>query len=323
MKKNASSLLEVTHLTKHFPIKKGVFKKIVGHVKAVDEISFSINAGEIVGMVGESGSGKSTAGRSAIRLIEPTSGTISFMGQDLSTFNKNDLRHLRKNIQMIFQDPLASLNPRKTVLENIGGALLYHKFVTNREEQVKRVFEILKTIGMPLSSINQYPHQFSGGQQQRISIGRAIAMQPKLMICDEAVSALDLSVQAQILNLLFELKERFSLSYLFISHDLSVVRNFCDTVLVLFEGKIVERGPARTIFDTPKHPYTRALLSAIPKSHPKEQKQPFPLPISSGAPTPFGCPYYSRCALAKPECAHHFPATKHGHDPGHEYSCLY
>lgn len=261
-----NSLLKIENLKKHFPIKRGVFRRSVRAVRAVDDVSFELESNEILGLVGESGSGKSTLARTAIRLLEPTSGNIYFQGKDFCKLRGRHLRAARRNVQMVFQDPLSSLNPRKTILENVGEALFYHRFVESRDAQVAAVEKILKQIGMPLSALDQYPHQFSGGQQQRISIGRAIAMEPQLIVCDEAVSALDLSVQAQILNLLYELKQRLMLSYLFISHDLSVVRFFCDRILVMYQGKIVESGSAEKVFEDPQHPYTKQLLSSIPKT---------------------------------------------------------
>lgn len=265
-------LLTVTNLKKYFPIRRGILRRHGGDVKAVDGVSFTIDSGEVVGLVGESGSGKSTVGRTCIRLIEPTGGEISFLGEDLRGASGEKLRSLRKEVQMVFQDPLASLNPRKTVLENIGEPLLYHKRVASKEEQICVVRKILKEIGLPDSAIDHYPHQFSGGQQQRLSIGRAIGLNPKLIICDEAISALDLSIQAQILNLLRDLKSALKLSYLFISHDLSAVRHFCDRILVMSEGKIIEEGVAEEVFTHPRHPYTQLLVASIPKKHPREKK---------------------------------------------------
>ncbi|NGX55553.1 MAG: Oligopeptide transport ATP-binding protein OppF [Chlamydiae bacterium] len=316
-----TKLLEVTHLKKYFPIRRGIFHSHVGDVKAVDGISFDISPGEIVGLVGESGSGKSTAGLAVIRLLEPTSGHIHFMGHDLVSLNAKQLRALRPSVQMIFQNPLVSLNPRKTIFENIGEALLYHRFAKNREQQVAQVQEILQKIGLPLTALSQYPHQFSGGQQQRISIGRAIAMHPKLIICDEAVSALDLSVQAQILNLLYDLKQTFKLSYLFISHDLSVVQNFCDRVLVMYRGKIVERGEVREIFKNPKHPYTQMLFAAIPKKHPQEKRSILPVQVFADTTSP-GCPFFGRCSVAKPACEQFSPPLKELAS-SHSYSCIH
>ncbi|MCH9611179.1 MAG: Oligopeptide transport ATP-binding protein OppF [Chlamydiales bacterium] len=257
-------LLKIENLKKQFAVKRKRFF-------AVDDVSFSMDEGEILGLVGESGSGKSTLARSAIRLIEPTEGEIYFQGEDFRKLKGRALREARQKVQMVFQDPLSSLNPRKTILDNIGEALLYHKLVENKEEQITAVENIVQQIGMPPTILDQYPHQFSGGQQQRISIGRAIAMRPKLVVCDEAVSALDLSVQAQILNLLYKLKQRFKLSYLFISHDLGVVRYFCDRILVMYRGKIVESGTSAELFENPQHPYTQQLISSIPRSTPEEK----------------------------------------------------
>ena len=266
------TLLEVHHLKKYFPIRNGIFRRHVGDMKAVDGVSFCIDEGEIVGLVGESGSGKSTVGRSSIRLLEPTEGEIFFMGQDLLKTSKSKLRKLRQQVQMVFQDPLASLNPRKTVLENIGEALLVHRLVQNREEQTQEVVNILQKVGLSPSALNQYPHQFSGGQQQRISIGRALILKPKLLICDEITSALDLSVQAQVINLLYDLKRAFKLSYLLISHDLAVIRHLCDRVLVMQRGKIVESAKTEVLFQHPQHPYTQKLLSSITITHPRERQ---------------------------------------------------
>lgn len=262
-------LLVVKDLKKYFPIIAGLLRRQVGAIKAVDGISFDIKEGEVLGMVGESGCGKSTAARATIRLIEPTSGEVYFAGQNLLAMNPHELKEIRKNIQIVFQDPFASLNPRKTVGESIGEALFYHGIVTTKAQQHEYVAEVMKQIGLTPDVMNRYPHQFSGGQQQRICIGRAIALRPKLIVCDEAVSALDVSVQAQILNLLNELKAKLNLSYLFISHDLSIVRYICDRVVVLYMGKIVESDTTEQLFHDPKHPYTKKLLSAIPRSHPR------------------------------------------------------
>lgn len=258
-------ILQIKNLKKYYPVHKGIFRRHLSEVKAVDDVSFSIHAGEIVGLVGESGSGKTTVGRTILRLIEPTSGEIWFENQNIASAPRKTLRILRPKLQMVFQDPLSSLNPRKTILDNIGEALLYHQVVKTKEEQVEYVAKILKRVGLTSQALMQYPHQFSGGQKQRISIGRAIALDPQLVICDEAVSALDLSVQAQILNLLYELKQTLGLSYLFISHDLAVVRHLCDTVLVMHRGKIVEGGPAQEVFENPQNEYTKTLLASIPK----------------------------------------------------------
>lgn len=313
-------LLRVENLKKYFPIKQGIFKRHVGEVKAVDGISFSIHEQEIVGLVGESGSGKSTVGNTAIRLLEPTEGEIEFLGENFRTASRKELRYLRRHVQMVFQDPLASLNPRKTVLENLGEPLLFHKQVHTHEEQVEEVKKILKQVGISTSTLNHYPHQFSGGQQQRLSIGRAIGLHPKLMICDEAVSALDLSVQAQILNLLQDLKHTFKLSYLFISHDLSVVRHFCDRILVMYKGKIIEEGTTEAIFEDPKHPYTQLLLASIPKKHPRDKQAPLPQKVEREIALT-GCPFFHRCPVAKPDCALNLPPLKGSET--HHYHCVH
>jgi oligopeptide/dipeptide ABC transporter ATP-binding protein len=321
-------LLEVRGLKKYFPITAGLLRREVASVKALDGIDFTIHEGEVLGLVGESGSGKSTAGRTTIRLIEPTAGHIEFMGQNFLSLNKEQLIEMRKYVQIIFQDPFASLNPRKTIEETIGEALVYHGMVHDRAEQQDRVAEILNRIGLPADAMKRYPHQFSGGQQQRICIGRAIALKPKLLICDEALSALDVSVQAQILNLLIELKQTMKLSYLFISHDLSIVRHICDRVIVLYLGKIMESASAEELFSNPKHPYTQALLSAIPSRHPNDKKKRMILKgeIPSPVDPPSGCPFRTRCPFAQSICAQTPPHRiiydrGTGHDD-HHYHCI-
>jgi oligopeptide/dipeptide ABC transporter ATP-binding protein len=316
-------ILQVRNLQKHFPIHNGFFRRQVGAVKAVDGIDFTINEGEVVGLVGESGSGKSTVGRAAIRLIEPTEGEIYYRGKNLREFSRKEMREVRKEVQMVFQDPYASLNPRKTVLEAIGESLLVHKFVKSDHEMRDRVAEILELIGLSPEAIDRYPHEFSGGQQQRICIGRAIAMNPKLLICDEAVSALDLSVQGQILNLLNDLKQQLGLSYLFISHDLSVVRYISDRVVVMYLGKVMEQGPVEEVFSNPKHPYTKLLLSSAPKEHPN-QKVPYQKlqgEVPSPSHPPKGCPFHPRCPHATQQCQSP-PPKKFGRESDHSYQCI-
>lgn len=323
-----NDLLRVHGLKKYFPVTAGIFRHHVADVKALNGVDFYLKKGEALGIVGESGSGKSTAARAIIRLIEPTAGQIFFLDQDILSLSAKQLIPIRRQIQIVFQDPYASLNPRKTIGDSIGEALLYHGIVKNRQEQNFHVEEVLRQIGLSSDVINRYPHQFSGGQQQRICIGRAIALKPRLIICDEALSALDVSVQAQILNLLQELRERLGLSYLFISHDLSVVRHLCDRVVVLYLGKVMETASTEELFHNPKHPYTQALLSALPKQHPNEKKNRIILKgeVPSSLTPPSGCPFRTRCPFAQAICAE-IPPKKIIKDPqtgldDHEYHCI-
>jgi oligopeptide transport system ATP-binding protein len=267
------SLLTVKDLHKHFPIRKGVLvERTVGEVKAVDGVSFEISEGETLGLVGESGSGKSTTGYCVLQLLKPTSGSIRFMGQELTEISREDLRHMRREMQIVFQDPYASLNPRMTVGGIVGEPLEVHGIGTRRSrtETVRRLLEI---VGFDPNFTNRYPHEFSGGQRQRIGIARALALNPKLIVCDEPVSALDVSIQAQILNLLKDLQRDFSLTYLFISHDLAVVRTMSDRIAVMNQGKLVEIGTAEQIFNEPKDEYTKALFSAVPVPDPRRQRE--------------------------------------------------
>jgi oligopeptide/dipeptide ABC transporter ATP-binding protein len=267
LKVTGKALLEAHNIVKHFPIKGGVFMKEIAAVKAVDDVSLTIDEGETVGLVGESGCGKTTFGRAILRLEEPTSGEIYFEGENILSYDKNKMQALRENMQIIFQDPFSSLNPRKTVAHIIGEPLLVHG-MRSRKKREEKVLELLRVVGLRKEHMRRYPHQFSGGQRQRIGVARALALHPKLIVCDEAVSALDVSIQAQVINLLKDLQDAFGLTYLFISHDLSVVEHVSDRVAVMYLGKIVEFAPSKALYQTPLHPYTQALLSAVPVPDP-------------------------------------------------------
>ncbi|MNX96755.1 Oligopeptide transport ATP-binding protein OppF [compost metagenome] len=277
-----------------------------GTVRAVDDVSLDIEAGETVALVGESGCGKSTLGKSLMRLVEPSSGRITFKGADVTAMTSSELRGIRRRIQMIFQDPFASLNPRQTVRTILTGPLKVHG-IGDRARQREIVEAIVTQVGLPADSLDRYPHEFSGGQRQRIGIARALVLEPELVVCDEPVSALDLSIQAQILNLLVEMKKRLSLSYLFVSHDLSVVRYFSDRVLVMYLGKIVESAPTSELWASPKHPYTRALLAAVPDPARRKQAAPISGDLPSPHDPPSGCRFHTRCPLATDLCREKAP----------------
>ncbi|NLJ80086.1 MAG: dipeptide ABC transporter ATP-binding protein [Firmicutes bacterium] len=297
-------LLEVKDLVKHFPIRQGIiFTKQVGAVQAVDGISFNVHKGETLGLVGESGCGKTTAGRLILRLLEVTSGDIIFDGKSIPNLPKDEMRELRKDIQIIFQDPYGSLNPRMTVGDIVGEPLHIHKIARGKERE-KQVRDLLETVGLTAFQARRYPHEFSGGQRQRIGIARALAVNPRLIVCDEPVSALDVSIQAQVINLLEDLQKEFGLTYLFIAHDLSVVKHISDRVAVMYLGKIVELTGKDELYHNPKHPYTQALLSAIPEADPTIKKERILLKgdIPSPINPPSGCRFHTRCPKVMDIC---------------------
>ena len=297
-------LLEVRDLKKHFPIKRGFFKKTVGHVKAVDGVSFHLDRGECLGVVGESGCGKSTAAKSLMRLVEPTSGSIDFNGQDLCQLSASALRDARKNIQIIFQDPYSSLNPRHSVGNIIGEPMDIYKTYSSAKERTERISFLLEKVGLKADHAQRYPHEFSGGQRQRICVARALALNPVCVIGDEPVSALDVSVQAQIINLMEDLKQEFNLSYVIISHDLAVIEHMCDRILVMYLGRVVETAKDTELTSNPMHPYTKALLSAVLEPDPDSvsMRKPLAGDVPSPASPPSGCHFHPRCPDCRPEC---------------------
>ena len=307
-----SNLLVVKDLKKYFPVKAGVFKRTVGHVKAVDGISFSIKGGETLGLVGESGCGKSTVARTVLRLLEATGGEIWFENQNLLALNKREMLNIRKKIQIIFQDPYSSLNRRMTVGQIVGEALDIHQLATSRKERKEKVTAILQKVGLRPEHVHQYPHEFSGGQRQRIGIARALSVEPELIIADEPVSALDVSIQAQVINLLQDLQENLGLTYLFISHDLSVVKHISDRIVVMYLGRIVEVADKKDLFDQPLHPYTHLLLSAIPIPDPEVKKSRILLDgeVPNPVDPPSGCRFHTRCPQVMPICRHTDPLLR-------------
>jgi oligopeptide transport system ATP-binding protein len=315
-------LLRVKNLKKYFPIRGGLFSQEVARVHAVDDVSFDIMRGETLGLVGESGCGKSTTGRCILRLIEPTAGEVWFGDQNVTTLDKRSLRHLRRDMQIIFQDPYASLNPRMTVGSIIGEALVIHKLAKTKREREERVVHLLETVGMSAEHLRRYPHEFSGGQRQRIGIARALAVSPKLIVADEPVSALDVSIQAQVINLLEDLQKQFNLTYLFIAHDLSVVEHISTRVAVMYLGKIVEIAPGKELYTNPKHPYTEALLSAVPIPDPSVRRKRIILEgdVPSPINPPSGCRFHTRCALRVPSCSENEQVLKEI-SAGHWVAC--
>jgi oligopeptide transport system ATP-binding protein len=315
------TLLEVTDLKKHFPIKKGLFSRTVGHVRAVDGVSFSVKQGEVLGLVGESGCGKTTTGRCVLRLMEPTGGSIKFDGQEIVGLPFREMRRLRRQMQIIFQDPYSSLNPRLSVRAMLTEVLSVHRIATGQAAR-DRAGELLRMVGLSPSQAARYPHEFSGGQRQRIGIARALAVNPRLIVADEPVSALDVSIQAQIVNLLRDLQKKMSLTYLFIAHDLSVVEHISNRVAVMYLGRIVELASSVELYRDPRHPYSVSLLSAIPSHDPDTKKARIVLKgdVPNPAQPPSGCRFHPRCFMAQPVCSVEDPPLREI-TPGHWSAC--
>ena len=316
------SLLEVEDLTKFFPIRGGVLNRVVNQVKAVNGVSFTIDRGEVVGLVGESGSGKTTVGRTLLRLEEPTSGKVRFGGTDITGLDRQGMRRFRKRMQIIFQDPYASLNPREKIRTLIGHALALHN-IGRPEDREDRIVQLLEQVGLSADYLDRFPHEFSGGQRQRIGIARALAVDPEFVVADEPVSALDVSIQAQVINLLDDLKHQFDLTMLFIAHDLAVVEHICDRVIVMYLGRIMEVAPSRRLYSMPVHPYTKALLSAVPIPEPGRRRERVLLKgdIPSPIDPPSGCVFRTRCPRAISDCAQVVPPLNEV-AAGHYVACI-
>ncbi len=317
-----SPLLTVQNLKVHFPVKHGLFSSVRAYVKAVDDVSFSVGPAETLGLVGESGCGKTTLGRALIRLIEPTAGRVLFEDEDITALSGDALRTRRRKFQMIFQDPYGSLNPRMTVSEIIGEAIDIHHLAKDDEARTARIAQLLRDVGLHPEHASRYPHEFSGGQRQRIGIARALAVQPKLIVCDEPVSALDVSVQAQIINLLQDLQREHGIAYVFIAHDLAVVEHISHRVLVMYLGRVVELGESKEVVNAPLHPYTQALISAVPVVDPDSKHRRILLPgdVPSPINPPSGCPFHPRCPIAEDRCKVEVPALRQI-SPGHFAAC--
>ena len=323
--KDQENLIEVRNLKMHFPVTEGaLISRVVAHVKAVDGISFDIKRGETLGLVGESGCGKTTTGRCILQLEKATAGEIIYDGRDLNKLSKKQMRPMRQRIQVIFQDPFSSLNPRMKIGEIISEPMMVHKIIDNQADRDTRVRELLSKCGLNPKFADRYPHEMSGGQRQRVGIARALAVEPEFIICDEAVSALDVSIQAQVINLLEDLREEFGLTYLFISHDLSVIRHLCNRVAVMYLGNMVELAETDELFDNPQHPYTKALLEAVPIPNPTAEKARAHKIIKGEIPSPMnppsGCVFHPRCTMAVPACSQSFPEFREV-KPGHWAAC--